>query len=98
MGVLLIVGFIVVFSTIIYRAVNPPPPGSGAGASSRAGFGDLEAILPPGGRIGDMILDGDRLAVRVDGPLGSEILVFDVRRGRQLGRIQLRPEGQQPSK
>lgn len=95
MGVLLVVGFIVVFSTIIYRAVNPPPPG--AGASSRAGFGDLEAVLPLGGRIGDMILDGDRLAVRVDGPLGSEILVFDVRRGRQLGRIQLSPEGQQPS-
>lgn len=84
MGLLLIVGFIALFATIVYRAVAP--------ARQAAGFGQIEAPIARQGRIGALHLDGDRLAVEVAGPEGAEIILFDVRRGRELGRIRLKPQ------
>ena len=98
MGVMLVVGFIVLFSAIAYRAVNPGSrpesgPGSGEDAAVRsgeAGFGTIDALIGKAARIGAMGLDGDRLAVETVGPDGSEIIMFDVRRGRELGRIRFK--------
>jgi len=88
MGAVLVVGFIVLFSTIVYRAVK-----SGAGAPSGAkGFGEIEALIGKDAEIAGMHLDGNRLAVQIRGPGGPEIILFDVRRGQEIGRIRLKPE------
>lgn len=87
MGVLLVVGFIVVFATIIYRAVNlPSSPGARAAASW---FGDLPVTVPAGYRVAEMIADGSRLHVRVSGSEGEQILVIDTRSGALVGRVVL---------
>jgi hypothetical protein len=88
MGVLLVVGFMALFSTIVYRAVKPGP-----GARSEApGFGETEAPIGKGERIGTMQLEGNRLAVELFGPDSRQIVVFDLATGRELGRIRLKPE------
>jgi hypothetical protein len=84
MGVLLVVGFIALFSAIAYRAVK-----SGGRAAS---FGEIGAVIGKDAEIGAIDLDGDRLAVQIKGPRGPEIILFDLSRGRELGRIRLQPE------
>lgn len=86
MGVLLVVGFTVVFSTIVYRAVNPVAVGHAPAGASAPGFA-IEVARAAPARLGAMSLEGDRLAVEFSGPDGSEIVIFDLRRGRELGRI-----------
>ncbi len=87
MGVLLIVGFIVVFSTIIYRTVNVGnDPASTSSAPGPAQW-TIESALPDGARIIEMQQQGDRLAVRYAAGDGEAIVVFDIKRGYQLGRI-----------
>lgn len=86
MGILLVVGFTVVFSTIIYRAVKIAP-GESAAAAAQRGFGVIEAGRSAGAQIGRVILDGDRLAVELHDEAGGEIVIFDLRRGGELGRI-----------
>lgn len=88
MGVLLVAGIIVVFSTIIYRSVKlgDEPVKSVRAAGEPY---ELDALIPPGAATGAMTLADDRLAVEVLTAQGSYILLFDVRRGRELGRINL---------
>ncbi|MDP2621137.1 MAG: hypothetical protein Q8P46_13365 [Hyphomicrobiales bacterium] len=88
MGLLLIGGFMALFSAIVYRAVKPGP----GAVSEVAGFGEIEALIGEDAEIGAIGLDGDRLAVQIRGPGGPEIILFDLSRGRELGRIRLRPE------
>jgi hypothetical protein len=88
MGIILVAGFILVFSTIIYRAVKLGDEPAGD-ARPKRGFDALEASLAPDARVSHMALDGDRLAVTVSAPGGSEIILFDIRRGQELGRIRL---------
>ena len=88
MAVLLVVGFIALFSAIAYRAVKP-----GAEAMSEvAGFGEIEALIGKGERIGAIQLDGNRLAVELFGPDSRQIVLFDLGTGRELGRIRFKPE------
>jgi hypothetical protein len=88
MGVLLVVGFIALFSAIVYRAVK-----SGPGVRSQAaGFGEIEALIGEGERIGTMQLEGNRLAVELFGPRSRQIVLFDLATGRELGRIRFNPE------
>ncbi len=91
LGVLLIGGFVVVFSTIIYRAVNLPE--SKTGYSGAPGFEDMTIAIPVGATITSMELDGARLAVQVRSDSGEEILIVDTRQGRVLGRIRLQTGG-----
>ena len=87
MGVLLIVGFIIVFSTIIYRTVNMEnDPAAIARASGPAQW-TIESTLPEDARIIEMQQQGDRLSVRYTVTGKEAIVVFDIRRGYQLGRI-----------
>jgi len=92
MGVLLILGFIALFATIVYRAVNPARD---AGAEIRVeenGFAAIEALIGREARVGSIAIEGDRLAVEVEGADGAEIILFDLSRGRELGRIRFRRE------
>ncbi len=52
----------------------------------------LVASVPPGARMGAMILDGDRLVVQAAHPDGGgELLIFDLRKKGLTGRIELKP-------
>ena len=87
MGILLVVGFFIVFSTIIYRTVNTGnDPAAGSAASGPAQW-SIEATLPEGARIIDMQQQGDRLTVRYVAGGEEAIMVFDIKRGHTLGRI-----------
>ncbi len=92
MGILLVVGFIVVFSTIIYRTVNSPDKGQGSHRAAGEGYGTIETALPAGALIQETQLDGDRLIVRFSVDRETGIVVYDIKRGMQLGRISLTTE------
>lgn len=95
MGVLLIGGFVLVIAVIVYQAsgvgesatpvqsalrpADPAPPQAGL-------------IVPQGMSISHMALDGDRLAVHLTGPKGSEIRIIDLGTGAVVRRIPLKSE------
>ncbi len=87
MGILLVVGFIIVFSTIIYRTVNIGNDPGAASVASGPPQWSIDATLPDGARIIEMQQQGDRLAVRYSAGGIEAIMVFDIKRGYQLGRI-----------
>lgn len=91
MGVLLVVGFIVLFSAIVYRAVKLGAQDGADPREVKGAFGEIIAGISRQGRVGAVTLDGDRLAVTVEAPTGSEVILFDVRRGHELGRVRLTP-------
>ena len=43
--------------------------------------------LSPGAHVAAMALDGDRLAVRVEGPAGAEVVIYDLAAGEVVQRI-----------
>lgn len=92
MGVLLVIGFIVVFSTIIYRSVKRDSNEELAKVRPRGSFAPIEAAMAPGATLEAVELNGDRLAAttRLANGEGSEIILFDIRRGHELGRVRLR--------
>jgi hypothetical protein len=49
-------------------------------------------VLPRGATIGAMALDGDRLALRVEGENGGEIVIYDLARGATIQRITVTPQ------
>lgn len=91
MGILLVVGFFVIFVTIIYRVVSP---GDGPQATAPRGvYGDVAVKLPKGSEIISTEFHGDRAMVRTRSSEGTEMLiVFDVRRGYEVGRFHLTQE------
>ena len=93
MGILLVIGFIVVFSTIIYRTVNPggDKPGE-TGDNGAKGF-ERNVVLPAGARVEQVTSDNDRLLVEIVEADGARLLVvLDARRGREIGRFRLAPQ------
>jgi hypothetical protein len=92
MGVLLIVGFIIVFGTIIYRVVAPGDE-AGDAAAPRGVYGAVDVALPAGAAIVSTGVSGDRAVVRIRAGDGTEsLVVLDLRRGHELGRFRLTGE------
>jgi hypothetical protein len=88
MGVLIVVGTIVLIAGIIWKASQlPATPTAGAAA-----FEALDIAVPAGAAVGSVEIDGDRLAITLDGGPG-EIIIVDLRRGEVVGRIRLDPGG-----
>ena len=75
MGMALVLGFVFVFGTIAYRMAH------------RAGAGAAPAALTLEGAPRGFSLDGDRLAVLVATPEGDAIVIYDLRNGRESGRL-----------
>ncbi len=49
---------------------------------------DIAALaLAPGETVGAIALDGDRLAVRVAGPDGVVVVIYDIVKGEEIARI-----------
>lgn len=90
MGVLLVVGFFVVFVTIIYRVVSPGDDREAAAA--RGVFGEVDVALPVGARIVGTEYAGDKAIVRLRDAGGLEtLIILDTKRGHEAGRFQLVP-------
>ena len=83
MGALLVAGAIVLVAAIVYKASRLKK------APSVQGF-KLETRLPAGTRVVETLVDGDRLLVRIKSDDGGQIIIYDLRRGRETGRIFLK--------
>lgn len=87
---MLIAGFVVVFSTIIYRTVKLADDRPAPGKATQVVPGEL--AIPAGAAIRSMVLDGNRLAIHLSGADGDQIVVVDVRRGSEISRMRLVPD------
>jgi hypothetical protein len=85
MGILIVVGTIVLIAGIIWKA-SQLPAASTAGA---AAFDALDIAVPAGAAIGSVEIDGDRMAITLEG--APEIIIVDLARGEVVGRIRLDP-------
>ena len=97
MGLLLVGGFAFVLAAIVYQASrggqSTPSAEAAAGAgTSEAGPALSELPIPKDATVTSLALDGDRLALHLTSPAGGEIAVIDVRSGKVIARIKLKPE------
>lgn len=91
MGLMLVAGFVALLGAIVYQASRSGESASAPAAAPPAGETRALAV-PAGAEISRIAMDGDRLAVHLSGPSGSEIVVLDMRTGAVLSRVRLRPE------
>ena len=83
LGILLVLGTIVLIGAIVYRAskLKSAPPVQGF---------KLESKLPAGSTVKSIRLNGDRMAVRVQTGAGEQVIIFNVKKGIEVGRIDFR--------
>ena len=90
MGLMLVIGLGIVAVTILHRMSAPKPAPANAAATGR---GHAALPLPPGGRLMSMTAVGDRLALHIGVPNGSEMLILlDPATGAVLETIDLVPQ------
>ncbi len=90
MGVLLIIGFVVVFGTIIYRVMNSP---EAAPVAVRGQFGTVDVRVPDGTTLLGTTLIEDRLSIVTSSQGIAEVILIDTKRGVELGRVRLVSDG-----
>lgn len=100
MGVAIIVGTVVVVATIVQRvgagwgdarSTGSVIEATAPDAAAHPGFGTRTLDVPRGGRIVDMIAEGDRLFVRLETSEGPpRIVVLDTATGARLGTFEVR--------
>ena len=90
MGILLVGGFAFVLASIVYQASK----GGQDKALSGATLGGVQAELAIGKdtSVGALALDGDRLALHLNSAAGPEIAVVDLKSGKVIARIRLKPQ------
>jgi len=94
LGILLVGGFAFVLAAIVYQASHPAQdavaqhPAMAAGEGARA----IDLPMAPGANVAGLSLDGNRLAVQLDGPSGAEIAVIDLASGKIVARVKLKPQ------
>lgn len=95
MGLLLVGGFAFVLAAIVYQASRGGQSTPSAEAEATAG-GRTPALselpIPKDATVTSLALDGDRLALHLSSPAGGEIAVIDLRSGKVIARIKLKPE------
>jgi hypothetical protein len=93
LGAILVLLAIVVFSTLILRAVKGKDQAAPMSAAPRVPAVDLPAsvmaTLPPGGRVVSTALGEGRLAVTVEAPDGTTVILFDLATRAEAGRFRL---------
>ncbi len=100
MGLLLVGGFAFVLAAIVYQAsrggqATPSTEAEAAAGAGTSGAGTpalSELPIPKDATVTSLALDGDRLALHLNSPAGGEIAVIDVRSGKIIARIKLKPE------
>lgn len=83
LGVLLIGCFVAVFAIIGYRLAHP------RATTDQAEVKEIALPVGAGTQLGHFVLDGDRMALHLNGKDGEEVVVVDVRRGLILSRVKL---------
>lgn len=75
-------------------AADAPAPAAVAAAAAEAPAHVPEAIsVPAGAAPGAIALDGDRLAVRLDGPDGAVVVIYDLAKGEVVARVPFKTDG-----
>ena len=95
MGVLLVAGFAFVLAAIVYQASRLGDKATPAVATVSPPMAEAlasELAIPIGAEVTTLALDGDRLAVHLRSQAGAEIAVINVRSGKVLARVKLKPE------
>jgi len=90
MGIVLVVGFAFVLSAIVYQASKGRQVGAASGAMP-AGT-ETELPVPKDATITALSLDGDRLALHLNASAGPEIAVVDLKTGKLIARVRLKPQ------
>ena len=90
MGILLVGGFAFVLAAIVYQAsprskMRPLRPGGEYGGPI------IELPVGTGASLTSMSLDGNRLALHLNGGDGPEIVVIDLASGKIVARVRLKP-------
>jgi hypothetical protein len=83
LGVLLIGCLVTAFGIVGYRLANPKA------LEDQAKPNELDLAIGANAQLGQVHLDGDRMAVYLKGVLKDELLVIDAKRGRLISRIKL---------
>jgi len=94
MGVLLVGGFAFVLAAIVYQASHPAQDASVASAKSMPGQAavSIDLPVPAGAAVTAISLDGNRLAVHLNGATGPEIDVIDLASGKVVAHVRLKPQ------
>src|SRR6476619_5094550 len=94
MGMLLVGGFAFVLAAIVYQASHTAQVAGLAAAQVQPGHGgsNIELPVPAGSTVTAMSLDGDRLAVHLNGAAGPEIAVIDLATGKVVAHLRLKPQ------
>ena len=93
MGILLVGGFAFVLAAIVYQASHAkqdvviPVPAANLGAGPI-----IELPVGQGAGLTAMSLDGNRLALHLNGGEGPEIVVIDLGSGKIVARVKLKPQ------
>ncbi|HYM99521.1 MAG TPA: DUF6476 family protein [Aestuariivirgaceae bacterium] len=83
LGVLLAGSLVTVFGVIGYRLANREA------AEIQAAAKELDLAIGANAQLGQVNIDGDRMAVYLRGTLKDELLVIDAKQGRLISRIKL---------
>jgi hypothetical protein len=94
MGVLLVGGFAFVLAAIVYQASRPAQDAAGGRAtvSAEQRAQDIELPMPRDATVAGVSLDGNRLAVHLNGASGPEIAVIDLATGKVTANVRLKPQ------
>ena len=90
MGLLLVGGFAFVLAAIVYQASGGGQSGGRAGASLQGMESELP--IPKDATVTSLALDGDRLALHLNSPAGSEIAVIDLKTGKIVALVHMKPQ------
>jgi hypothetical protein len=90
MGLLLVGGFAFVMAAIVYQATRAGQGSVASGAASSSVETDL--AIAKDATVGALSLDGDRLALHLNSAAGPEIAVIELKTGKVLARIKLKPQ------
>ena len=88
-GILLVGGFAFVLAAIVYQASKG---GQGSAAGAGVARVEVELPIPKDATVTSLSLDGDRLALHLNSAAGPEIAVIDLKSGKVVARIRLKPQ------
>lgn len=93
MGILLVGGFAFVLAAIVYQASRPKQDVAVTLPAANLGTGPIiELPVEEGAGLTSMSLDGNRLALHLNGGEGPEIVVVDLASGKIVARVKLKPQ------
>ena len=91
MGLMLIAGFALIIVTIVYQAMYAKQ-GDRSNATVMPVAEQQHLSIDSGAVVSDIIVNGDWMAIHLNGPSGSEIVIISIKTGEVVRRIRLKSE------